>query len=88
MTADDYAAKLIPFIQDNLMPNELGITVDETTPLLELGILDSLKTAILMNYIRNELGVAIPPEKLSTGNFKSPGCIIAVIHELAASNNG
>ncbi|MFI6645461.1 acyl carrier protein [Streptomyces sp. NPDC050504] len=88
MTAEDYAARLLPFIQDNLLPKELDIVVDEETPLLELGILDSLKTAILMNYIRNELGVFIPPEKLSTGNFKSPGTIIAVIRELAAANNG
>ncbi|GGW54686.1 hypothetical protein GCM10010503_34530 [Streptomyces lucensis JCM 4490] len=88
MTAEEYASKLVPFIQENLVPKDSDVTVDESTPLLELGILDSLKTAILMNYIRNELGVVIPPEQLSNSNFKSPGTIAAVITDLAASNAG
>ncbi|MGW8701870.1 acyl carrier protein [Streptomyces lavenduligriseus] len=88
MTAEEYAAKLIPFIQENLLPKDSGITVDASTPLLELGVLDSLKTAILMNYIRGELGVVIPPEQLSSSNFASPGTIVTVIHDLAASNAG
>ncbi|WP_322767896.1 acyl carrier protein [Frankia sp. Cr1] len=70
MTDHEVTEKLVAFIQENLLPDDQDdIMVDETTPLLDLGVLDSLKTAILLNFIRRELKVEVPPQALSARNF-------------------
>ena len=84
MTVDEISGKLVAFIQANLVGDEHDITIDENTPLLELGVLNSLKTAMLLNYIRDGLHTPIPPEKLSAKNFKSAGDIAALVHAVAA----
>jgi acyl carrier protein len=84
MSHDDITEHLITFIQDNLVGADAGVTVDEATPLLQLGILNSLKTAMLLNYVRDELHAPIPPERLSAGNFATPKDISALVQEVLA----
>lgn len=90
MTVQTLTEKLVDFIQ-SILPEDQQITVDEETPLLELGILDSLKTAILLNYIHNELHSSVPPASLNSENFKDARSIAAVIEEIepvTTSRNG
>lgn len=77
--------RLVAFIRKRFLPDELKGDFDETSPLLELGILDSLNTAILLNFIRNEIGTAIPYEKVEAETFKDVRSVTAVVRELAAA---
>ncbi|MEW9551923.1 acyl carrier protein [Nonomuraea sp. NPDC050783] len=74
--------RLIAFIQDNLVQDGDDIEIDETTPLLVSGLLDSLRTARLLNFLRRDLGVAIPAAKLDPGNFRDVAAIVAMVEEL------
>ncbi|WP_208881496.1 phosphopantetheine-binding protein [Streptomyces armeniacus] len=85
MNAQENTAKLVSFIQENLLTEDTDLVIDEATPLMELGILNSLKTAILLNYINHGLGLTVPPERLSAANFQTPRTIAAMIDDLAAA---
>jgi acyl carrier protein len=85
MPEDEIAAQLVAFIRKNLQSDDRDELIDEATPLLESGILDSLKTAILLNYIRDELGTAVPPARIDSRNFRDVRSISAMVHELASA---
>lgn len=78
-------AALVGFIQARLLDPDQHQPVDERTPLLELGVLDSLKVAMLLNFIRTELGVEIPQAQFSATTFRDACSIAAVV---AAARTG
>jgi acyl carrier protein len=79
----DLRAALTGFIRDNLM-RDIPYEIDEDTPLLEAGILDSLKTAMLLNFLRDGLGTPVPPHRIDARNFHSVRTIAAMAAELSA----
>ncbi|MGC5015056.1 hypothetical protein ACLQ2R_30195 [Streptosporangium sp. DT93] len=78
----DLSRRLVGFIQDNLVQDGDDVTVDETTPLLVSGLLDSLRTARLLNFLRRDVGVPIPAAKLDPENFRDVVTIVAMVREL------
>jgi clorobiocin biosynthesis protein CloN5 len=72
-------AALVGFIQTRLLGPDQHQPVDERTPLLELGVLDSLKVAMLLNFIRTELGADIPQARFSATTFRDVYSIAAVV---------
>ncbi|TCO60809.1 acyl carrier protein [Actinocrispum wychmicini] len=78
---DELTGKIVTFIRESLLTDVDGVTVDADTQLLEMGLLDSLKTAILLNYIRDEIGTPVPPAKLTSANFASPRDIAATVRD-------
>jgi acyl carrier protein len=74
--------RLVDFIQENLVLDGDDIEVDETTPLLVSGLLDSLRTARLLNFIRKDMGVPIPAAKLDPENFRDVATIVTMVREL------
>ncbi|MEU0482956.1 phosphopantetheine-binding protein [Streptosporangium sp. NPDC006013] len=74
--------RLVDFIQENLVLDGDDIKVDETTPLLLSGLLDSLRTARLLNFLRRDVGVPIPAAKLDPENFRDVVTIVAMVREL------
>ncbi|MEV0386791.1 acyl carrier protein [Nonomuraea sp. NPDC050643] len=77
--------KLVDFIQDNLVLDGDDIKVEETTPLLVSGLLDSLRTARLLNFLRRDIGVPIPAAKLDPENFRDVVTIVAMVQELESA---
>lgn len=84
MPGDAVTARLIEYIQENLSPADLAEPISETSPLLEMGVLDSLKTAMLLNFIRDQLGVKIPPLMIEFQNFQNIQSIAAMVGDLGA----
>ncbi|MDH2426505.1 acyl carrier protein [Sphaerisporangium sp. TRM90804] len=78
----ELAQRLVDFIQENLVEDGDDVKVDETTPLLVSGLLDSLRTARLLNFLRKDVGVKIPAAKLDPGNFRDVLTIVAMVREL------
>ncbi|KAB8191651.1 acyl carrier protein [Nonomuraea phyllanthi] len=86
-TTDEIAYALVAFIQENLVPDDVDLEVDRTTPLLLSGLLDSLRTARLLNFIRRELGVPVPAAKLDPENFKDVTTVVAMLEELESARS-
>jgi acyl carrier protein len=85
MTEIEVSERLVAFIKRRFLPDELKPDFNEESPLLELGILDSLNTAILLNFIRRELGTSVPYEKIEAEMFKDVRSVTAVVCEQAAA---
>lgn len=65
--------------QDILRGKDIGL--DETTPLLEWGIISSLQMVKLMNFISQEFDVDIPPDKLIAEYFTTISSIASLVVE-------
>ncbi|HEY7147216.1 MAG TPA: acyl carrier protein [Streptosporangiaceae bacterium] len=74
--------RLVSFIKERFLPAEIAADFGPETPLLELGVLDSLKAARLLNFIRKDLGTTVPTSMIDTTNFKDVRSIIAMIAAL------
>ncbi|WP_171172000.1 acyl carrier protein [Streptomyces sp. I05A-00742] len=83
---DEIEAKITAFIRERFLDGDPKGELDGTTPLLEWGVLNSVRTVVLLNYVRTELGVTIPPRKLNSRDLKDVRSIAALIGELAASS--
>lgn len=82
MSTDALTTQITAFIRDALCDDDPTIEVTETTPLFEVGILTSLKTAMLLNYIQSEFDVKIPPLRIEFRSFQDPKSIAALVAEL------
>ena len=83
MADDNVTARLTAFIQANLVAADTPEPIDESTPLLQLGVLDSLRTAMLLIFIRDELGAHISPALINARNFQNVRTIAALVASLA-----
>jgi acyl carrier protein len=65
--------------QDVLGGRDIGL--NETTPLLEWGIINSLEMVKLLSFIREQFGVEVPTDKLVADSFTSISSIADLILE-------
>jgi acyl carrier protein len=84
MPADDLTDVLLKYIQEALAPASLTEPINDTSPLLEMGVLDSLKTAMLLNFIRERFGTRVPSSMVEFGNFRDVRSISAMVDSLLA----
>lgn len=77
--------KLVSFIRARFLPDEIKNSFGPDSPLLELGVLDSLNAARLLNFIRRELGAAIPTAMIDPEHFANVCSITKMIAALAPS---
>ncbi len=75
-------AALKSFIVDRVLDGQ-GEGIDEKTPLLELGIVDSLTTVALIGFVEQRFGVRIPDQAVGAVNFRNIEAIAALIRQLA-----
>lgn len=80
----DVEEQLVSFIRERFLSGDDAHELDIDTPLLEWGIIDSLKVAILLNFIRDDLGVDVPFERIRSRDFTDIRSIAALVGELNA----
>ncbi|MFF5142335.1 phosphopantetheine-binding protein [Streptomyces sp. NPDC013157] len=85
---DAYASALLTFIGEEFLQEDERAGLDATTPLMETGILDSLRVALLLSYIRDELGLYVSPAKMDTKHFQDVRTIAGMLAELAVDTAG
>jgi len=69
------------FISGQILEGEdLGLTA--TTPLLELGILNSMEVLSLIAFIESRFKVVVPPEQILADNFKDLQTIARLVASL------
>jgi len=82
MTTDQYSRVLeilTEYVSVRLLGEENASDLTSHTPLLELGVLNSIETARLVAYIRETFGVRLPPTALTAGNFRNLETIAGVV---------
>jgi acyl carrier protein len=78
--------RLLAFVRDHLAA-EIAVTdVTTSTPLLTAGILDSLRTARLISWLRDTVGVRVPPREMTGGNFRDIETITDLVLGLRAAS--
>lgn len=86
MPENDVRSTLLTFIRDRFLAGDPDGEFGEETPLLATGILDSLNTAVLMSFIRDELGVTVPYGQITPASFACVSSIASMISALSAAS--
>lgn len=80
------AASLIAFLRERFVDPDDELT--GSTPLLETGVLNSVATAALIAFLRDEFGVRVPPDKVSGRYFRTVDRIADLVVTLRADTAG
>ena len=76
MTRAEIERALVDFIGREVLDGDTR-DLDERTPLLELGIIDSLTIVSLLAFLEDRLGVRIAPERVRPEHFVNIAAIAA-----------
>ncbi|TVL90391.1 acyl carrier protein [Streptomyces sp. SAJ15] len=75
--------QLFAYVRDELVGDaDLTPKITPQTPLLEWGILDSMRTARLLAHLRDHLDVRVPPTHLTGHHFKDVASIADLVWSL------
>jgi 2-hydroxymuconate-semialdehyde hydrolase len=72
--------ELIAYIKKEFVEDQ-DEEIDETTPLISSGLIDSLSIVSLVAFIDKKFGVKIPDEKGTVDNFETINKIVETINE-------
>jgi acyl carrier protein len=78
------AGRLVEFVEQHLLDGKGVEEFTTTTPLLEWGLLNSIETARLVAFIRDDFGVRVPPTDMVSRNFKDVESITDLVTSLRA----
>ncbi|MFG3442566.1 acyl carrier protein [Nonomuraea sp. NPDC047897] len=77
----EVSARLTGFIRERFLYGDPAGAFGDATPLLDGGILTSLNTAILLNFIHEEWGSAVPVEDVDPRAFHTVAGIASMLCE-------
>jgi pimeloyl-ACP methyl ester carboxylesterase/acyl carrier protein len=80
-------SELVRFANRELLSTATGreITLDADTPILDMGILDSLSMVSLLSFVQSTLGVVIPDEMVLPEHFETLGTLGDLIGQLQSN---
>ena len=73
-------AILLRFIGDDILGGSGDL--DAQTPLLALGVIDSLSMVSVITFIRDRFGVEVPNDAIKVDNFQTIEAIAAMVDRL------
>ncbi|HEY0168701.1 MAG TPA: hypothetical protein VGB75_16770 [Jatrophihabitans sp.] len=79
---DDVSERIEHFVRQRFLDDSEDQTLTATSPLLQWGILTSMNTAILLTFIRDAFGVAVPPMSITASNFRDLESISSMVRNL------
>ncbi|MFJ2112677.1 MULTISPECIES: acyl carrier protein [unclassified Streptomyces] len=79
-------SKLNDYVVAELLDGKDAEQFDTTTPLLDWGLLNSIETARLVSFVRQELGVRVPPADMVKKNFQDLESIADLLLSLQDSS--
>lgn len=82
MKRDAIEAVLVDFVARELLDGDAR-DLDERTPLLELGIIDSLTIVSLLSFLEERFGARIAPERVRPEHFVNIAAIAALAERAA-----
>jgi acyl carrier protein len=82
-TESDQRAVIRNYILEEFLPGESPDSLDDDTPLITGGILDSIGTVKLMGFLERHFGVVIEPHEMNADFMDSVSDIQALVaHKL------
>ncbi|MFY1824604.1 acyl carrier protein [Myxococcus fulvus] len=78
-------ASLTRYIAEEILEGEAEELLP-STPLLELGILNSLETARMMSFIEKQYGITIPADAMRVENLATLSAITAMVQACAQTS--
>jgi acyl carrier protein len=88
MSTDQYTQVLdvlTEYVSVQLLGAENATGLTKNTPLLELGVLNSIETARLVAYIRDTFGVRLAPAAMTATNFRDLETIAGLVAGVPAA---
>lgn len=82
MKQSEVMASLKGYISQEILDGK-DIGLDDSTPLLEWGIINSMEMARLVSFIQDKFGVEVPSDKIVIEYFKDLTSITNLVLELA-----
>ncbi|WP_223830654.1 acyl carrier protein [Nocardiopsis quinghaiensis] len=76
---NEVTERLMAFVRERFLDGDPHGELEETSPLVEWGVLNSLNSAILLNFIHREFAGAVPLEHISAANFRDVRSISAML---------
>ena len=74
--------ELAAFIEKNLIGSERKMTLDDQTPLIEEGIIDSMGLMQIVSFLEERAGVRVPDEEVGPDNFETLEAIDRMVKHL------
>lgn len=90
MSVNEVAARIRSFIGENFLGGDQKGELSDTTPLLEWEVLNSINSALLLNFLREELNVNVPLAAINAANFwdiKSISTLVTGLMPLEVHND-
>jgi len=81
MNKDQVLADLTHYVTQEILEGDAS-DLEPTTPLLELGILNSLETARLMGFIQKQYGIAVPTDAMRVENLQTLTTLTELVYGL------
>ncbi len=82
---EDLKQLLIDYVKKEYLEEDSEEELDESTPLISSGIVDSFSMVSLKTFIEKKFNIKIPDEKATTKAFDSVNNIIDLLKELNVS---
>ena len=85
LTEDEVLVKITEYVRREFLGELDGDEASElepSTPLLQLGILNSQNTGRLLAYVLEQFGISVPPPRITGKHFQDLGSIAAMVAEL------
>ena len=82
MTRDEMLGELKQFVVRELLDGR-DTGLDEHTPLLAWGVLDSLSVNVLVSYTSERFGIDVPQAEVTPENLKDLDAYVAMLMRLA-----
>ena len=82
MTRDEMLGELKQFVVRELLDGR-DTGLDEHTPLLAWGVLDSLSVNVLVSYTSERFGIDVPQGEVTPENLKDLDAYVAMLMRLA-----
>lgn len=76
-----YSDILLEFLRNEVLDG--GSDLDEHTPLLEFGVIDSITMVSVLSFIRERFGVEVRSEEITASNFRDVSCLASMVEDLA-----
>lgn len=84
MTLDEVTPRITAFISESFLDGDPKGELTESTPLLEWEVLNSMNSALLLNFLREQLRVDVPLSSINAANFRDIASISKLVSGLTA----
>lgn len=83
MAKDDIAQKVKSYILEEFLPGENPAVINETTPLISGGILDSIATIKLVSYLEKQYQIEFKAHEFKD-NLENIASIVSIVDKKVA----